>query len=235
MTSAQRHRRLRNRVVHAPRHLRHVEERHRAVGLGIEVDEQRALAAQRQRGRQVDGGRGLPHAALLVGDGDDHRGEKFYDESRRFAHRRMRNAGRSHLVFPEIVRIEALQPLVQPLGVGLVGGRIDRLGVVDHRFLDEDRRPRAQRQRDRVARPRVDRHRVAVHREVDQRVERVLLQVADDDLLDRRLQVVDHVPQQVVRHRPRRRDVLDLQRDGVRLEDADPDRQHLLTLACRAG
>ena len=31
-----------------------------------------ALAAQRQRRGQVDGGGGLPHAALLVGDCNDH-------------------------------------------------------------------------------------------------------------------------------------------------------------------
>jgi hypothetical protein len=51
---------------------RHVEERHRAVGLRIEVDEQRPLAPQRKRRREIDGGRGLPHAPFLIGDGDDH-------------------------------------------------------------------------------------------------------------------------------------------------------------------
>src|SRR6476620_9110855 len=62
-----------------------------------------------------------------------------------------------HLVLAEVVGVEALQPLVQPVGVALLAGEIDRLGVVDDRVLDEDRRPRPQRQRDRVARPRVDR------------------------------------------------------------------------------
>ena len=117
---------------------------------------------------------------------------------------------------------------MQPIGIGLLGREIDRLGVVDDRVFDEDRRPRPQRQRDRVARPRVDRHRVAVQREIDERVERVLLQIADDDLLDRGLEIVDDVAQQIVCHRPGGRDVLDLQRDGVRLEDADPDGEDLL-------
>ena len=71
--------------------------------------------------------------------------------------------------------------------------------------------------------------------QVDHRVEGVLLQVAHDDLVDGGLQVLDDVAQQVVRHRPRRLDVLDLQRDGVGLEHADPDRQHLLPFAYRAG
>ena len=109
-------------------------------------------------------------------------------------------------------------------------GEIDRLGVVDDRVLDEDRRPRPQRQRNGIARPRVDGHRVAVERQVDERVEGVLLQVADDDLLHRRLEVRDDVAQQIVRHRPRRGDVLDLQRDGVGLEDPHPDRQDLLAV-----
>ena len=32
---------------------------------------------------------------------------------------------------------------------------------------------------------------------------------------------------EIVRHRPRRRDALHLERDRVRLEDADPDRQEV--------
>src|SRR5206468_2514150 len=67
-----RHRPLHDRVVDAPRHLLQVEERHRAVGLRIEIDEQRPLAAERQRRRQVDGGRRLADAAFLVRDRDDH-------------------------------------------------------------------------------------------------------------------------------------------------------------------
>ena len=41
------------------------------VALGIDVDEQHALSGERQRGREVDGGRGFADAALLIGDGDD--------------------------------------------------------------------------------------------------------------------------------------------------------------------
>ena len=88
-----------------------------------------ALAAQRQRRGEVDGGRGLADAAFLVGDGDDHRngggpgivrhagrgGE--VDRSRRLD---ACTASRLHLVLAEIVRVEALQPLVQPVGVGLL-------------------------------------------------------------------------------------------------------------------
>src|ERR1035437_4867570 len=140
------------------------------------------------------------------------------------------DCSRLHLVLAEIVGIEALQPLLQPIGVRRLRHEIDRLGVVDDRLLHENRRPRPQRQRNRVARPRVDGHRLAVQPQVDERVERVLLQVADDHLLHRRLEVLDDVAQEIMRHRPRRRDVLDLQRDRVGLENPDPDRQDFLPL-----
>src|SRR5687767_13934202 len=60
---------------------------------------------------------------------------------------------------------------------------------------------------------------------MDDGVEGVLLQVADDDTIDPAVEVGDDVSKKVVRHRTRRRDVLDLQRDGVGLEQANPDRQ----------
>ena len=45
----------------------------RQVGLRVHVDEEHALVRERQRGGEVDGGRGLADAALLVGDGPDTR------------------------------------------------------------------------------------------------------------------------------------------------------------------
>src|SRR4051812_41557493 len=65
---------------------------------------------------------------------------------------------RLHLVLAHVVGIERLQPLLQPLGLPLLGHEIRRLGVVDDLLLDEDRRARAERQRDCVARPGVDGH-----------------------------------------------------------------------------
>ena len=64
---------------------------------------------------------------------------------------------------------------------------------------------------------------------MNERVERVLLQIGDDDLPNIRLEIVNDIPEQVVRHRPRGRHILDLERDRIRLEDAHPDRQHALT------
>src|SRR4051812_46212028 len=44
-----------------------------------------------------------------------------------------RALGRSHLVLAEVVRIQALQPLVEAVGVSLLRGEVDGLRVIDHR------------------------------------------------------------------------------------------------------
>jgi hypothetical protein len=51
------------------------------------------------------------------------------------------------------------------------------------------------------------------------------VEVEIDHARERSRQLGEHGPQQVVRHRPGRRDILDLQRDGVRLDRPDPDRR----------
>ncbi len=45
----------------------------RGIALGIEVDDQHPLADRGERGAEIDGGRGLADAALLIGDGKDAR------------------------------------------------------------------------------------------------------------------------------------------------------------------
>jgi hypothetical protein len=40
--------------------------------LGIEIDKQRGFAAQGEPSGEIDGGRCLPHAALLIRDGNYH-------------------------------------------------------------------------------------------------------------------------------------------------------------------
>src|SRR3970040_47417 len=46
---------------------------------------------------------------------------------------------RSHLVFAHVVRIEALEPLLEALGIPLFRGEVDGLRVVDHGVLDQNR------------------------------------------------------------------------------------------------
>ena len=61
--------------------------------------------------------------------------------------------------------------------------------------------------------------------DADLREERGIAEIVDDHARHARVQLGDHVAQQVVGHRPRRGHVLQLQRDGVGLEDAHPDRK----------
>src|SRR5262245_35475034 len=71
-----------------------------------------------------------------------------------------------HLVFAQFVRIQAFEPLVQPVRIGLVLRHVERLGAVDDRVFDEDRRSSPQRQRNRVAWTRVDGMRLVIHGDV---------------------------------------------------------------------
>ena len=64
--------------------------------------------------------------------------------------------------------------------------------------------------------------------ERDRRVERVLAQLGDRDAGAGHVELAEHVEQQVVRHRPRRRRALELHQDRRRLGMADPDRQELV-------
>src|SRR5947207_809491 len=65
---------------------------------------------------------------------------------------------------------------------------------------------------------------------MDDREERVLLEVRDDHLQDAGVYGLQDVLDQVVSHRPRRGDLLELQRDRVRLEDPYPDLERALVL-----
>src|SRR6476469_7645797 len=60
-------------------------------------------------------------------------------------------ANRLHLVLAHIIRIQALEPFLQPLGVSFLRREVHGLRVVDHGVLDEDWRARPERQRDCVA------------------------------------------------------------------------------------
>ena len=86
----------------------------------------------------------------------------------------------------------------------------------------EDRRPGAQGQRDRVGRAGADLDSGGEHQ---QRVEDTVAQLGDPDLHQLDAERLEHVAQQVVRHRPGRHHTLLGERDGGRLDGTDPDRQ----------
>src|SRR2546422_1727710 len=140
------------------------------------------------------------------------------------------------VVLLEVLRLDVLQPLPQLLRI--VG--LDRLrrflrdlhlaGLRKDLLLHEDGGGHAQRQRDGVRGARVDGVLGLAELEVEDGEERVVLEVGHDDLEHLDLERLEDVLDQIVRHRPRRRDLLQVQRDGVGLEDADPDRQRALVV-----
>src|SRR5262249_28173729 len=57
-----------------------------------------------------------------------------------------------HLVLPELVFGEVLEPLLQPAHVHGFSAHLDAAGALDDRVLDEDLRPRTKGEGDRVGR-----------------------------------------------------------------------------------
>src|SRR3954454_25278934 len=140
-------------------------------------------------------------------------------------------------------------------GSGLAGGEVlrghlveevlalldDLLGVLDvvleldRRLGDdllggEDRRPRADGQREGVAGAGVDLQLAAVGLQRDGGEEGVLAQLGDRHLLAGDVELAEHVAQQVVGHRARRGGALELHEDRGGLGMADPDRQELVAV-----
>ncbi len=64
--------RISDRVIRAPGNRLQVEKRDAAIGLRVEIDEQRLPSAHGERSGKVNRGSGLAYAALLISDGDDH-------------------------------------------------------------------------------------------------------------------------------------------------------------------
>ena len=114
---------------------------------------------------------------------------------------------------------EVLELLDDLLGV------LDLVLELDRRLGDdvlggEDRRARAHGERERVAGPRVDLDLAAVHGQRDRGVEGVLAQLGDRRRACTHVELAEHVEEQVVRHRPRRRRPLELHQDRGGLRGA---------------
>src|SRR5688572_4809168 len=139
-----------------------------------------------------------------------------------------RPADISHLVFRKLCWIKCFQPLLNLVVRQTFGAEVHGLRVLDDGLFHKNRRAGAKCQRNGVARSGVNGHSFAADGQVHDCVERVLLEVVDDYSIDAAVKVGDDVLEQVVRHRPRRDVILDLQGDGVRLEQPDPDRQYTI-------
>ncbi len=122
--------------------------------------------------------------------------------------------------------VEELLELVDDL-LGVLGGlavlELDR-GLLDHVVGREDRGRCPHRERERVGGAGVDLELGAVHGDRDRRVEGVVTEFGDRDLLALRVHGLDHLRKQVVGHRARGRGALELHQDCGGLGMADPDR-----------
>src|SRR2546428_3732574 len=135
----------------------------------------------------------------------------------------------------EILRLDVLQPLAELFRiVGLDGlrllGHLEALRLADDFLVDVDRGRHAEGERDGVRGARVHCVLGLAELEVQHGEEGVFLEVGHDHLEHAGVERLEDVLDEVVGHRTRRRDLFELEGDGVRLEDADPDLQRPLVL-----
>src|SRR5512139_1529911 len=141
----------------------------------------------------------------------------------------------SHFILPEILLGKVLQEFLELFRLFLVElvhllGEVDVARFLDDLLVDEDRAVAPQGQGDGVARPRVDDDGVAVSLQVDAGKEGVVPQIDDLDPVDLRLEDLQEIAHEVVRHGPREADLLELRGDGTRFEESDPDGYRPLAL-----
>src|SRR3990170_4150199 len=125
---------------------------------------------------------------------------------------RSRLAGRLYL--PRLTLLQRLALLVQA-----------HARLLQHRLLGVDRHLRAHRQGDGVAGARVDLQALPVHVQGDAGEERVVRQVAHENVGHSRAEAVDDGTEQVVGEGPGDGDLLKPHGDRVRLSRPDPDRE----------
>src|SRR3990170_1384925 len=125
---------------------------------------------------------------------------------------RPRLAGRLYL--PGAVLLQRLPLLVQA-----------HARLLQHRLLGADRHLGAYRQGDGVAGARVDLQALPVHVQGDAGEERVVRQIAHEDVGHSRAEAVDDGTEQVVGEGPGHGNLLESHGDRVRLSRPDPDRQ----------
>src|SRR5690606_6312878 len=121
--------------------------------------------------------------------------------------------------------VDELPELLDHLLGLLLVGLLDPAGLVEDLLLGVDRRADADGQRDGIRRPARHRPDLAVGRERDLRVEGAVPQRGDRDALDPGADLLEQVLHEVVGHGARRLDLLQRQRDRLRLGRADEDRE----------
>src|SRR5262249_27028554 len=100
-----------------------------------------------------------------------------------------------------------------------------RRRLVEHLIFDEDRHAGPKSKGDRVGRPRIERQ-VAVRRlQVEHRVVDVVTEVGDDHVTQRDFEAGEQREKEIVREWPRRRHVIERERDSIELGGPDHHRK----------
>src|ERR1022692_782068 len=131
-----------------------------------------------------------------------------------------------HFITAEVLVVEAFQPAPQFVVIHLVGNRSGQFRRFEHGLLHVDGAIQAERQGERVAGARIHADQLAVAVQPDHRVEGIVLELGDHHLAHARAETQQQGLDEVVGHGPRRRDLFDFERDGIRLIYADPDGEH---------
>ena len=140
-------------------------------------------------------------------------------------------------VVVEIQRVDKVakerESFVAGFGVGLLGDRFfdaralffieGHTGALEDVRFDVDRDIGAHCQGDRVARPCVDFHCMAALLDNNTREEGVIVDIVDEDVIDRGTKLAEDGFQKVVGHRALRLVALKRERDRVRFKGSDPD------------
>ncbi len=134
-------------------------------------------------------------------------------------------SGRSHLILTHIVGIEAFQPLLNVLWVQILFFQADVAAVVDDLFSDIDGRVGPQGQGDGIAGATVNGNVIPVHSKVNNSIEGISLQVGNHDLVHVGIELQQNILDQVMGQGSRGIDSLNLQGNGIGLEDSYPDGQ----------
>jgi hypothetical protein len=128
-----------------------------------------------------------------------------------------------HLVAAHLVVVQVFEPLAKLVGVDVLGAVGSDLGVGEDVAVDVDRAVPAKGQGDGVGGAGVEGDGFACLLHPDDRVEGVAFEFGDDDLLDDGVEASRDIAQEVVRHGAWRGCLVELERDGIGFEDADPD------------
>jgi hypothetical protein len=136
-----------------------------------------------------------------------------------------------HRVLAEVFGADFFEPALELLLVSYLRCAIRSLCFLEDRSEHEDGSFDADRKCDGITGPGVYLGRLSICVEVEQSIKRRVAKVADDNLLNPDLELLEDVCQEIVGHRASWLLAIETQSNRVRLKNSDPDWQHHLLAA----